>query len=213
MPLQALPLQVKCSQEASSRAASSVFALTSCFPTLRTDFGGPHRWEGDPTPVKPPPPPAQAMPEGCGWAGGGQESRIGPSAPVLVTVNSPRASTGKREHPGATMGEEGGTTLSPHLPAWPRVWGQLQQDPHVPPPPVLSPMQQHWGWIPSPPPHPEMSPHPPIRDPGGGAQAASPHHPPPRTPPHQLTQCYTSLFINNIKYTSCFLLFSLNRLL
>lgn len=52
---------------------------------------------------------------------------------------------------------------------------------------------------------PELSPSHPSGTPGL-RQLSPPLHP-------RLTPSYTSLFINNIKYTSCFPLFSLNRLL
>lgn len=111
-----------------------------------------------------------------------------------------------QERSGARMG---GTDSTP--PFHPRAWGQLQQDPHVSPQsnaatPGTDPLS-----VPSPPLRP-----PPVRDPRPGtgwSQAASPHQPCPPPPVPRLTQRYTSLFINNIKYTRCFLLFSLNRLL
>lgn len=83
MPLRVLPLQVKCLQEALLRATSSVFALNSCFPTHRTDFGGPRCREKVPVPGG----------RGAGDAGGmrvgwGQEGWIRPSALVLVAMNS-----------------------------------------------------------------------------------------------------------------------------
>jgi len=85
MLLRALPLQVKCSQEALLR----VFALSSCFPTLRTDCrGGPTGGNGTPR-VEPP------TPEGCGWAGGGRPDL--PLRPHIGDHELPPASTGKRE--------------------------------------------------------------------------------------------------------------------
>lgn len=130
------------------------------------------------------------------------------AAPVQVQAGGDTA-LGPGSGPGAFWSQDGGDGL--HPPFHPRAWGQLQQEPEVSPQskaatPGTDPLS-----VPSPPLR-----HPPSRDPRAGtgwSQAASPHQPRPPPPVPRLTQCYTSLFINNIKYTRCFLLFSLNRLL
>lgn len=167
---------------------------------------------------------------------GGQEGQSHPSALEPVALNSPvhqqESGSGRRGEPGhrpltrcwPRPTHHQCPPLAPHhlpvtpprvgtplcildvtpdsipysiLPTWPRVLGGgAQQDPPTPCLPIM-------GWGPSPFP-------PSSKDPR--AAVGSRYVPPPTPTSPTLTQRYASPFINNIKYTSCFLLFSLNRL-